>query len=135
MIKGLDLHDRFEPVWEAQGQYATDLFTEKSLDVIEKHDKGVPLFLIVSHLAAHTGKEGVELGVKNITETNEKFSYIKDPRRRLYAGTGKKIFWEIILTGKIFRCCESIRHICGPYCGKTVRKKHVGKFGYFIFFR
>ncbi|XP_064214439.1 arylsulfatase B isoform X2 [Tribolium castaneum] len=86
LVKGLDLHDQFEPVWGSQGRYATELFTERSLDVIEGHDVRVPLFLVVSHLAAHTGQNGSELGVPDVDQTNHEFSYIQDPRRRLYAG-------------------------------------------------
>lgn len=41
---------------------------------------------MVAHLSAHLGEEGEEaLGVPNITETNIRFSHIKDPRRRRYA--------------------------------------------------
>ncbi|XP_044260600.1 arylsulfatase B-like [Tribolium madens] len=85
LIKGLDLHDQFEPVWGSQGRYATELFTEKSLEIIERHDVGVPLFMVVSHLAAHTGQNGTELGVPDVDQTNHKFAYIQAPRRRLYA--------------------------------------------------
>ncbi|KAH1011935.1 hypothetical protein HUJ04_001203 [Dendroctonus ponderosae] len=82
---GLDLHHDFKPQWQYQGQYATDLFTEKSLDVLEAHNASEPLFLYLGHLAAHAGANGTELGVKNITQTDEKFGYIEDPRRRRYA--------------------------------------------------
>ncbi|KAJ8943894.1 hypothetical protein NQ318_019502 [Aromia moschata] len=82
---GLDLHHNFEPQWQYQGQYATDLFTRKSLDVIDSHPLQEPLFLLVTHLAAHTGREGVELGVPNITRTDETYSYIDTPERRRYA--------------------------------------------------
>ncbi|KAJ8933775.1 hypothetical protein NQ314_013811 [Rhamnusium bicolor] len=68
---GLDLHDGFDPQWQYMGQYATDLFSRKSVEVIEKHDPVNPLFLLVTHLAAHTGRDGVELGVPNITRTNQ----------------------------------------------------------------
>ncbi|CAH1131825.1 unnamed protein product [Ceutorhynchus assimilis] len=82
---GLDLHDRFAPKWEYQGRYATDLFTEKSLQVIDNHNASEPLFLYLGHLAGHTGTNGTELGVPNITEAEEKYGYIEKPERRLYA--------------------------------------------------
>lgn len=41
---------------------------------------------MVAHLSAHFGEQGKEaLGVPNITDTNIRFSHIKDPRRRRYA--------------------------------------------------
>ncbi|XP_066153616.1 arylsulfatase B-like [Euwallacea fornicatus] len=82
---GLDLHDGIKSQWQYQGKYATDLFTEKSLEVIDNHDSDKPLFLYVGHLAAHTGVNGTELGVKNLTETDLKYSYIEDAMRRRYA--------------------------------------------------
>ncbi|KAF2898702.1 hypothetical protein ILUMI_07477 [Ignelater luminosus] len=83
---GLDMHHNDEPVWDTRGQYATDLITEKSEEVIKGHNESKPLFLIVSHLAVHTGKGGVDLEVKDIAENNKKFGYIQDERRRMYAG-------------------------------------------------
>ncbi|CAH1981651.1 unnamed protein product [Acanthoscelides obtectus] len=96
---GLDLHDNFEPQWQYQGQYATDLFTEKSLDIIDKHNADKPLFLLLAHLAAHTGKDGIEIGVPNITEAHEKYKYIDRKERRQYAGDVRTFcfsrkFWE-----------------------------------------
>lgn len=72
--------------WQYMGRYATELFSNKSLEVIEKHNTEEPLFLMVAHLAAHTGGDGVELGVPNITRTNEAYDYIKLEQRRRYAG-------------------------------------------------
>nr|UNO37555.1 sulf3 [Psylliodes affinis] len=84
-FSGFDLHDGFQPQWQLQGQYATELFTKKSLDIIEQHDESKPLFLMLSHLAGHTGHDGIELGVPNKTRTDEVYSYIKDGGRRSYA--------------------------------------------------
>nr|CAH7742794.1 unnamed protein product [Callosobruchus chinensis] len=88
---GFDLHHNFEPLWKYQGQYATDLFTKKSLNIIDKHNKDEPLFLLLAHLAAHTGKNGTELGVPNITEADEKYKYIDRKERRQYAEVVKKM--------------------------------------------
>nr|ATE50178.1 arylsulfatase 3 [Psylliodes chrysocephala] len=84
-FSGFDLHDGFQPQWQLQGQYATELFAKKSLDIIEKHDTSKPLFLMLSHLAGHTGHDGTELGVPNKTRTDEVYSYIKGSERRSYA--------------------------------------------------
>nr|XP_023027990.1 arylsulfatase B-like [Leptinotarsa decemlineata] len=82
---GFDLHNEFKPEWGLIGQYATELFTKKSLEVIDKHDTDKPLFLMINHLAGHAGHDGVELGVPNVTEANKKYGYIKTPERRLLA--------------------------------------------------
>jgi arylsulfatase B len=86
LLQGFDLHDGFKSVWEGQGKYATELFTEKSIEVIEKHAVEEPLFLVVSHLAPHTGKNGNELEVPDATVTDAKYHYIEEPLRRNYAG-------------------------------------------------
>ncbi|XP_044261434.1 arylsulfatase B-like [Tribolium madens] len=85
MVKGFDLYDGVVPDWGSRGRYATDLFTEKAIDVIDGHNSEKPLFLVLAHLAAHTGEDGVELGVPDVAQAETRFSYIKDPRRRLYA--------------------------------------------------
>lgn len=82
----MDLHDGLIPQWEHQGEYATHVFTRKAVEIIDKHDQNAPLFLILSHLAAHTGDQGIELGVPNITQTHETYHYIQEPERRQIAG-------------------------------------------------
>lgn len=83
---GFDLHDGFVPQWQYKGRYATDVFSQKSLEIIEKHHTKKPLFLMVTHLAAHTGDDGFELGVPNATKTEETYHYIDQPERRRTAG-------------------------------------------------
>lgn len=77
MRENLNVH------WETQGQYATDLFTDKAIQVISNHNKKKPLFLYLSHLAPHAGNEYAPLQAP-LSEEN-KFSYITDPSRRTYA--------------------------------------------------
>lgn len=84
-MSGFDLYDEFTPAWSHKGKYATELFTEKSIEVIKNHDKNQPLFLFVSHLAPHSGFFDA-LEVPNITETNQKYAHIKEEKRRIYAG-------------------------------------------------
>jgi arylsulfatase B len=43
------------------------------------------MFLMVSHLAGHAGRGGIEPGVPDADSTNTKYRYISNPRRRLYA--------------------------------------------------
>lgn len=69
-------------------RYATEVFTEEAHKVIEscKHQKN-PMFLMISHLAVHTGVPGPNLlEVSNKTYNDMRFSFIKNEERRLYAG-------------------------------------------------
>lgn len=84
-----DLYHQFEPQYGHQGEYSTYLFTNKSLEVIDNHDVEKPLFMVTSYLAGHTGYDGVELGVPNVTSTKEKYPYIKSERRQLLAGNSQ----------------------------------------------
>jgi Sulfatase len=85
-MSGFDLHDNLRPAWESQGKYAIDLFTEKTLEIIRNRDVDKPFFAMVSHLAPHTGRKGIELEVPNVEHTNRTYGYIDDQQRRLYAG-------------------------------------------------
>lgn len=77
MRQNMDTH------WDTMGQYATDLFTDKAIEMIDRHDKKIPMFLFVSHLAPHAGNEYDPLQVRK--EDLLQFSYIKDPMRKKYA--------------------------------------------------
>lgn len=80
--RGHDLRRNFE-VANDMG-YATELFTSEAVRTIQKHDKSKPLFLLLNHLATHTGNEDFPLQAPQ--EEIDKFSYISDPRRRTLAG-------------------------------------------------
>lgn len=69
---------------EANGIYATELFTQEAVRVIENHNAAKPLFLLMSHLAVHTGNEDNPMEAP--AEEVEKFEHIKDPKRKVYAG-------------------------------------------------
>lgn len=66
------------------GKYSTDLFTEEAVNVIRQHNKSQPLFLFLSHLAVHSGNPNAPLQAPS--EVVAKFSYIKDKKRRTFAG-------------------------------------------------
>ncbi|XP_065217853.1 arylsulfatase B-like isoform X2 [Planococcus citri] len=85
-VWGYDARDNYNHAGDRfRGRYATDVFTEEAVNIIKKHDTSEPLFLDLSHLAVHAIVGDILL-VKNQTENDEKFSYIKDPHRRLFAG-------------------------------------------------
>jgi len=72
-------------------RYATEIFTEEAIKVIKscKNQKN-PMFLMISHLAVHTGDPGPNLlEVSNKTLNDLRFNYIKSQDRRLYAGKKK----------------------------------------------
>lgn len=68
---------------ESLGTYATDLFTQESIKIIQNHNKKNPLFLYIAHLAPHAANSYDPLQAPQ--EVIDKFSYIKDLRRRKYA--------------------------------------------------
>lgn len=76
---------------ELGNRYATDVFTEEAVKVIEscKH-REKPMFLMVSHLAVHTGCPGPNLlEVSNKTSNDIRFNYIENKERRFFAGKKK----------------------------------------------
>ncbi|XP_037509609.1 arylsulfatase B [Rhipicephalus sanguineus] len=81
---GLDLRDNETPDWGENGTYATHLFTDKFLSLIENHDKSKPFFGYFSHIAPHVGGYGdpFQAPRKNV----RKFSYIGHKDRTNYAG-------------------------------------------------
>jgi hypothetical protein len=83
-MSGKDFRRDMETAWELDGQYATDVFTNVSVDIIRSHNKSTPLFLYVAHAAVHAANVGKALEAPQ--EIVNKFSYISDPNRRTYAG-------------------------------------------------
>jgi arylsulfatase B len=81
---GFDLRKDTSPSWNDVGKYATDLFTEHAVEVIQNHNIDNPLFMMIAHLAVHTGNEGKWLEAPQ--ETINKFQHIRNPDRRTYAG-------------------------------------------------
>lgn len=82
---GYDFRRNMELECRDRGVYVTDLLTAEAERLIKDHaDKEQPLFLMLSHLAAHTANEDDPLQAPE--EEIQKFSYIKDPNRRKYAG-------------------------------------------------
>jgi hypothetical protein len=77
-----------ETAWQFDGQYATDVFTNASVNTIRNHNRSLPLFLYVAHLAVHTGNAGKPLEAPQEAVNN--FTYIPDPNRRTYAGKCKQ---------------------------------------------
>lgn len=81
---GLDFRRGMEPTLHYQGKYATDVFTEEAVDIIESHDTSSPLFLYLAHLAVHSANSYQPLQAP--FEEIIKFNYIEDLNRRVFAG-------------------------------------------------
>lgn len=76
---GYDSREGIAPTISQKGRYATDVYTEKAVEIIQQSAlKSKPFFLMLSHLAPHNPLEAPE-------EVIEKFNYIKDLDRRKYA--------------------------------------------------
>lgn len=83
------MRDNFDVSYETKGQYATDLFTDKAVDLIQKHNSNTPLFLLLSHLAPHTGNSYATLQAP--ADDIARFGYIQDKDRRTYAAMVSKL--------------------------------------------
>lgn len=83
------------------GTYATDLFTEKAIETIDNHNKSIPMFMMLSHLAPHTGNEYDPMQAPE-DEIN-KFKYIQNKKRRTYAAMVSKLDNGV---GKVIKALE-----------------------------
>lgn len=81
---GLDFRMNMAPSQKGSGQYATDLFADHAISLIENHNKSQPLFLYLSHLAPHAATESEPLQAPE--ENVRKFDYIAHANRTLFAG-------------------------------------------------
>uniref|UniRef100_A0A3P8W5J4 Arylsulfatase B n=1 Tax=Cynoglossus semilaevis TaxID=244447 RepID=A0A3P8W5J4_CYNSE len=76
---GLDLRDGEEVATEYAGDYSTELFSQKAVNIIEKQQSNKPFFLYVALQAVHAP---LQVPDKYL----EPYSFIKDLDRRIYAG-------------------------------------------------
>lgn len=86
---GYDMRKNLSVSWDTIGKYATDLFTENAVEMINNHNQSIPMFLMVSHLAPHTGND-YEL-MQAPKEEIKKFNYIRNRDRRTYAAMVSKL--------------------------------------------
>lgn len=98
---GYDMRRNMSVAPDVYGKYATDLFTEEAVNVINHHSKSQPLFLYLAHLAVHSGNPYAPLQAP--ADVVAKFAYIKDKRRRKYAG----MLWK--LDESVGRVVEALR--------------------------
>ncbi|XP_076379038.1 arylsulfatase B [Megalopta genalis] len=79
-MSGYDMHRGDDPAHGMNREYATDLFTEEAIRVIENHEHARPLYLHISHLGVHAPLE------KPVDPyNNREFNKIREPNRQIYA--------------------------------------------------
>ncbi|RXG56998.1 Arylsulfatase B [Armadillidium vulgare] len=126
-LSGHDFRRDLKVEYPEIGSYATDLFTNESVKIICDHDPSKPLFLFLSHLAPHVGNPGARLQAPE--EDIQRFSYIEDKDRRVYAGGSPSCVpkmdgmnvWETIQGNIPSPRNEILVNIDPVYNGATIR--------------
>ncbi|XP_053729747.1 arylsulfatase B isoform X3 [Synchiropus splendidus] len=75
----LDFRDREEVAAGYSGNYSTELFSQRAVDLVTHHDQDKPLFLYVALQSVHAPLQVPAC-------YTAPYSFIQDPNRRLYAG-------------------------------------------------
>ncbi|XP_037121096.1 arylsulfatase B [Syngnathus acus] len=75
----LDLREDEAPAPGYKGQYSTEMFSQRAVQIIAKHDPKKPLFLYVALQAVHSPLQVPQRYVAP-------YAFIQDPHRRAYAG-------------------------------------------------
>uniref|UniRef100_A0A4Y0BV48 Sulfatase N-terminal domain-containing protein n=1 Tax=Anopheles funestus TaxID=62324 RepID=A0A4Y0BV48_ANOFN len=99
--RGLDMRRNTDINYSANGTYATDLFNDEAVRIIHSHDQSQPLFLVLTHLAPHTGNEDDPMQAPE--DEIAKFSYIQDPKRQTLAAMIGRIDTGV---GRIYRTLQ-----------------------------
>lgn len=95
--------------------YATDLFTTQAVKTIANHDKNVPMYLQLNHLAPHAANS--DFPMQAPVDVIEKFSYIESEKRRTLAGLNGNYYLLLVEmkaislsndrgVGQRSRCCR-----------------------------
>lgn len=82
-MSGYDMHRGDNPAYGLTEGYATDLFTDEAMKIIQRHEPPRPLYLQISHLAVHAPLESPDDYHRNQDE--EQFKHIREVNRRKYA--------------------------------------------------
>ncbi|CAG2111167.1 unnamed protein product [Medioppia subpectinata] len=82
---GFDLRHNLDAVDGAHGIYSTDYYTESAVKLISDHNIERPLFVYMSYQSVHSANSPYELQAPK--QLVDKFSYIKDENRRIFAAT------------------------------------------------
>ncbi|XP_032679721.1 arylsulfatase B-like [Odontomachus brunneus] len=88
-MSGYDMHRDDNPAYGLTEGYATDLFTDEAMRIIQQHEPSRPLYLQISHLAVHAPLESPDDYHRNQDE--EQFKHIRELNRRKYA----RMVWRL----------------------------------------
>ena len=76
--EGYDLHDNEEMTFEGEGEFSTDLYTRKAVNIIANHDPDQPLFMLLSFQAPHAPLQDPPDKYKSLyTRDDKKFNLEK----------------------------------------------------------
>lgn len=84
-MTGYDMHCGDDPAYGMKREYATDLFTNEAIKIIENHELPRPLYLQISHLAVHAPIEQPD------DSSRDEIVQIREPNRRKYAKMVSKL--------------------------------------------
>ncbi|CAG9792716.1 unnamed protein product [Diatraea saccharalis] len=87
-VSGMNMFRNQTAAWDAEG-YATDLYNNEAISIINSHDETKPLFLMLAHLAPHSANEGALLQAP--PEVVRSMRHVESPERRIFAAMVKKL--------------------------------------------
>lgn len=115
------MHRGDVPAHGQPDKYATDLFTDEALKIIQGHEPSRPLYLQISHLAAHGPLEDPQ----DYTY-DQRFIHIRDPERRKYASTyvqrSRYKSISIIQTNQIIKIEEYLEFIINTISARELEE-------------
>jgi arylsulfatase A-like enzyme len=80
---GYDYRDNLSIADNYRGQYNTELFTQRAINVIENQDPSQPFFLYLAHEAVHSANPSDPLQAPQYLI--DKFGYIENKQRQIFA--------------------------------------------------
>ncbi|XP_045459566.1 arylsulfatase J-like [Melitaea cinxia] len=86
---GFDFRRGFLAAHDLFGQYATDIYTNEAVKIINSHNNNDPLFLMVSHSAVHSGNPNEPIRAPESLLAN--FTQIKNFQRQKFAAVLSKL--------------------------------------------
>nr|XP_037273832.1 arylsulfatase B-like [Rhipicephalus microplus] len=98
---GLDFWLNREPLSSENGSYSTTLFTERAQYLIRNRNKSKPFFLLLSHQSPHGAGEPETFEAPK--ENVDKFPYIREKNRTIYAGESP---WQCTNGGRTRPVCR-----------------------------
>ncbi|XP_041973340.1 calnexin-like [Aricia agestis] len=99
---GTDFRRGYEVAYDLYGRYATDIYTDEAVKIINSHNRTSPLFLMVSHSAVHSGNPAEPLRAPDRVVDN--LTHIQHYQRRKFAAMLTKMDESI---GEVVRALQA----------------------------